>query len=192
MTAEGERATADGESSRQPSHLVVGHLNKPHGTKGEIFVWPLTDYPASHFAPGVVHLPGDEEGREPADSLPPLVIESVRPYRKGFLAKFAGVGDRDGAERLRGLYLFRPFDAIDPLADDEIFYHQLLGAEVATLDDVSVGRVTEVFPLKPADLLQVAGRDGGEVLVPMAPEIVVKVDRERRRVLIDPPEGLLP
>lgn len=183
--------TGDGDSSRQPSHLVVGHLNKPHGTKGEVFVWPLTDYPGSHFVPGAVHLPGDEEGNGPTDALAPLEIESVRPYRKGFLAKFAGVEDRDGAEQLRGLYLFRPFDAIDPLADDEVFYHQLLGAEVATLDGVSVGQVTEVFPIKPAHLLQVAGPEG-EALVPMTPEIVVKVDRERGRVLIDPPEGLLP
>ena len=183
--------TSDGDSSRQPSHLVVGHLNKPHGTKGEIFVWPLTDHPGSHFAPGAVHLPGSEEAREPDDSLPPLEIESVRPYRKGFLAKFAGVDDRDGAEKLRGLYLLRPFDAIDPLADDEVFYHQLLGAQVTTVDGATVGEVKEVYPLKPADLLQVAGANG-EALIPMTPEIVVEVDRERRRVVVDPPEGLLP
>ena len=183
--------TSEGDPGRQPSHLVVGHLNKPHGTKGEIFVWPLTDHPGSHFAPGVVHLPAIDEAREPADSLPPLEIESVRPYRKGFLAKFAGVDDRDGAERLRGLYLLRPFDAIDPLADDEIFYHQLLGADVTTVDGVAVGEVTEVYSLKPADLLQVAGPNG-EALIPMAPEIVVEIDRERRRVVVDPPEGLLP
>lgn len=183
--------TADGDPSRHPSHLVVGHLNKPHGMKGEIFVWPLTDHPGSHFAPGAVHFPGDGEAREPAELRPPLEIESVRPYRKGFLAKFAGVDDREGAEHLRGLYLLRPFEAVDPLADDEVFYHQLLGAEVTTVEGVAVGEVTEVYPIKPADLLQVRGADG-EALIPMAPEIVVEVDRERGRVVVDPPEGLLP
>ena len=27
----------------EPAYLVVGHVNKAHGTKGELFVWPLTD-----------------------------------------------------------------------------------------------------------------------------------------------------
>ena len=91
-----------------PDFLVVGHLSKAHGRKGEIFVWPLTDYPESHFTPGVVHLPGDEAGQRPSETLPPLVIQFVRPYRRGFLAKFAGVDDRTRAEQLCGLYLLRP------------------------------------------------------------------------------------
>ena len=46
-----------------PDFLVVGHLNKPHGTKGELFVWPLTDHPESIYAPGVVLLLGEEDAK---------------------------------------------------------------------------------------------------------------------------------
>ena len=38
MTGDGGAPARD-----QPEHLVVGHVTKAHGTKGEIFVWPLTD-----------------------------------------------------------------------------------------------------------------------------------------------------
>ena len=48
-----------------PPFLVVGHVNKVHGTKGELFVWPLTDYPGSHFTPGAVHIPAGEDGENP-------------------------------------------------------------------------------------------------------------------------------
>lgn len=174
-----------------PSHLIVGHLNKAHGTKGEVFVWPLTDYPESHFAPGIVHAVGNEEGNEPSSSLPPLEIESVRPYRRGFLAKFAGVDDRDGAEGLRGRYLFRPFKSIDPLAEGEVFYHDLLGAEVVTADGAPVGKVREVYPLEPAELMRIEG-PRGEVLIPMVPAFVREFQRKARRIVLDPPAGLLP
>lgn len=174
-----------------PPFLVVGHLNKAHGTKGELYVWPLTDYPESHFVPGAVHLPGDEAGEHPSATLPELTIEAVRPYRKGFLASFAGVDDRTAAERLRGRYLLRPFSAIDELADDEIFYHELLGAAVVAAGGSAVGTVTEVYPVRPFHLLEVTG-PGGEVLLPLNPRFVVEFDRERRRVVVDPPEGLLP
>src|SRR5690606_36202987 len=39
--------TADGGDRADPEHLVVGHIPKAHGTKGELFVWPLTDRPES-------------------------------------------------------------------------------------------------------------------------------------------------
>lgn len=174
-----------------PPFLVVGHLNKAHGTKGELYIWPLTDYPESHFFPGAVHIPGDENGENPSRTLPELTIESVRPYRKGFLASFAGVGDRTAAEQLRGRYLLRPFDTIDELADDEIFYHELLGATVVTLDGATLGTVTEVYPVRPSHLLEVTGPDG-DLLLPLSPRFVAEFDRERRRVTVDPPEGLLP
>lgn len=174
-----------------PPFLVVGHLNKAHGTKGELYIWPLTDYPGSHFVPGAVHLPADRDGERPSSTLPELTIESVRPYRKGFLASFAGVADRTAAERLRGRYLLRPFDTIDELADDEIFYHELLGARVITRDESAVGTVTEIYPVRPSHLLEVTG-PGGEVILPLHPRFVVDFDRETRRVVIDPPEGVLP
>ena len=177
-------------ADRHPSFLVVGHLNKAHGRKGEIFVWPLTDYPESHFAPGVVHFPGNEAGEEPSTTLPPLTIESLRPYRKGFLAKFAGIDDRTEAERFRGRYLLRPFDTIDELDEGEVFYHELLGSTVVTRDDTAIGIVKEVYSLKPADLLEVVGPDG-EFILPVIPEVVVGFDRELNRVVVDPPDGLL-
>jgi ribosomal 30S subunit maturation factor RimM len=54
VTEAGERAS--------PDHLVVGHITKAHGTRGELFVWPLTDRPRVIFAPGRELLLGDEEG----------------------------------------------------------------------------------------------------------------------------------
>ena len=138
-----------------------------------------------------MHLPADEDGENPSPTLPELTIESIRPYRKGFLARFAGVDDRTEAERLRGLYLLRPFDTIDELADDEIFYHELLGAAVVTREESALGTVKEVYPVRPAHLLEVTGPDG-DILLPLSPRVVVEFDRERRRVVVDPPEGLLP
>lgn len=177
-------------SGDNPPFLVVGHLNKAHGTRGELFVWPLTDHPETHFAPGVVHLPGDDEGHAPSPDLAPLTIESVRAYRKGFLAKFRGIDDRTAAEQVRGRYLLRPFDTIDELAEGEVFYHELLGSTVVTSDGSVLGSVSEVYAVKPADLLEVAGPDG-TIMLPLIPEMVVEIDREARRVVVDPPEGLL-
>jgi 16S rRNA processing protein RimM len=177
-------------SSGDPRHLVVGHVNKPHGTKGELFVWPLTDHPESVYAPGVRLLVADETGSEPDAELAPLEIIAVRAFRNGYLVLFAGLHDRDHAEELRGRYLMLPIESLMPLAEGEVFYHQLLGMEVVTKEGRPLGVITEVYELRPAAMLEVRG-PGGEHMIPYLSHIVVEVDPKERRLVIDPPEGLL-
>jgi 16S rRNA processing protein RimM len=175
---------------QDPRFLVVGHLNKPHGTKGEVFVWPLTDYPEAVYAPGVMLPMGPENADEPDPDMPPLLIEKIRPFRRGFIVGFAGVTDRTGAEALRGNYLFQALDDLQPLAEGEVFYHQLLGMEVFTTEGDRVGEIREVYEVRPADLLEVV-RPEGVLMIPYLDHIVVDVDVERARMTIDPPDGLL-
>jgi len=175
---------------QDPSFLVVGHLNKPHGTKGELFAWPLTDRAADVYTPGTVFHSGEPDSDQPDLDLPPLRLTAVRPFKRGYLVSFGGIRDREGAEQVKGRYLFQKTEELEPLAEGEIFYHQLLGMQVVTKDGEPVGEVTEVYELRPADLLEVHG-PRGEVMIPFLSHIVIDVDAEAGRMVIDPPEGLL-
>ena len=50
-------------ASDRPEWLVVGQLSKPHGNKGELLVWPLTDSPEAAFADGRELQLGDRDGK---------------------------------------------------------------------------------------------------------------------------------
>lgn len=173
-----------------PRFLVVGHLNKAHGTKGELFVWPLTDHPDTTFVPGVVLQVAGPGGDEPDPSLGPLVLESVRPFRRGYLVRVRGITDRTAAELLRGRYLLRPWEDVEPLEEGELFYHQLLGMRVVTEGGEEVGEIVEVYELRPADLLEVRG-PRGLCHIPFLESIVRRVDVEAGLMVVAPPEGLL-
>jgi 16S rRNA processing protein RimM len=167
----------------------VGHLNKAHGTKGEIFIWPLTDHPESTFAPGVDLYLGDTNGDLPAD--PPTVrIESSRAYRRGFLVRFEGVYDRVGVEPLLDHYVLRAVEQLEELAEGETFYHDLLGMEVVTVEGERLGEVIEIYELKPADLLEIRGPDK-DFMIPYISEMVQSVSVADNRIVLDPPAGLL-
>ncbi len=172
-----------------PQHLVVGHLNKAHGTKGEIFVWPLTDHPESTFAPGVVLYLSDENGALPTDP-PTLRIDASRAYRRGFLVRFEGVRDRRGMEGLLGRYVMRSMDQLEELAEGEVFYHDLLGMEVVTVEGERVGEVIEIYEVRPADLLEIRGPER-DFMIPYVAEMIRSVDVARNRIVLDPPPGLL-
>jgi 16S rRNA processing protein RimM len=181
----------------EPSFLVVGQIRKVHGTRGEVFVLPLTDRPESTFAVGaelrIAQGGGGrttEGGERPDESRPPLVVSAVRPFKDGVLVHFEGVHSRNASELLRGEYLLRPLEELEPLDEDEVFYHQLIGAQVFLPDGALLGRVQEVYPVAPSDLLEVR-TPRGPVLIPFNRHVVTEVDREQGILRITPPEGLL-
>jgi 16S rRNA processing protein RimM len=176
--------------AEQPTHLAVGHVSRPHGVRGEVFVTPLTDHPESVFAPGVVLRAAAEEGETPDPDFPPLRVETVRPFQSGYLVRFGGVLDRSDAENLVRRYLVLPIEELAELDEGELFYHQLLGMRVRTVEGSELGEVQEVYDLEPAPLLEVRAH-GRTLLIPLTERIIREVDAETRCIVIDPPEGLL-
>lgn len=170
--------------------MVVGHLNKAHGTRGELFLWPLTDRPDDIFVPGASFRLADPSGTRPEIGLPDVTMESLRPFRRGFLVQFEGIETRNQAILLTDRYLLLPFEQVPPLEEGEVHYHQLLGSRVRTVGGDELGEVVEVYELQPHDLLEVQTRTG-TVLIPFSARVVVEVDMEEGLLVVDPPEGLL-
>jgi 16S rRNA processing protein RimM len=164
--------------------LVVGRIGRPHGVRGEVTVEVRTDEPEARFAPGSVL------ATDPADA-GPLTVERARWHRGILLVAFAGVPDRNAAERLRGTLLVIDSADIPPSDDpDEFHDHELLGLAVVTTDGQRVGEVADVLH-HGQDLLVVRRPSGEEVYVPFVKAIVPEVDPGAGRLVIDPPPGLL-
>ncbi|MFI1442589.1 ribosome maturation factor RimM [Streptomyces fructofermentans] len=165
--------------------LVVARVGRAHGIKGEVTVEVRTDEPELRLAPGAVL------ATDPA-SAGPLTIETGRVHSGRLLLRFAGVRDRNAAEALRNTLLIADVDPdAAPEDPDEYYDHQLMDLDVVTADGVEVGRITEISHLPSQDLFVVERADGTEVLIPFVEEIVVEIDLQEQRAVIDPPPGLI-
>jgi 16S rRNA processing protein RimM len=164
--------------------VVVGRIGRPHGIRGEVTVETRTDEPDERFAPGAV-LSVDGPVAE-------LTVDRTHWHSGRLLVTFRGVNDRNAAEALRGLLLEveRGEDEL-PADPDEFYDSSLVGCEVVGMDGVLVGSVTEVVHLPVQDLLAVRTPDDRDVLIPFVSAIVPEVDPAGRRIVIDPPPGLL-
>jgi 16S rRNA processing protein RimM len=168
-------------------YAVVGRVRKPHGLHGELVVDLFSDEPEAVFAAGRRLSLGN------ADAVPGGVDHLVargRPFKDTWLVTLAGIADRNAAESLRGAHLLVPLDELTPLADDEVFIHDLPGMKVVHVNGTAVGSVDQVTTLPHGLLLEVR-TPVGVSSVPFVEPIVVSVDREARTITIDPPEGLL-
>ena len=168
-------------------HLVVGRLRKPHGLKGDCTLFPLTDDPATVFAPGrSVWLLG-LDGEVVAG---PLTIERSRSYHRQWLVKFAGADGRDALAPWGGLLLAAPAEQLAPPAEGEVYLHELAGFAVRQPDDTALGVVSAVYETPAGLMIEVQGPKR-EFLLPYKKEFVRQVDRAGRRLVVTPPEGLI-
>jgi len=77
-----------------------------------------------------------------------------------------------------------------PAPEGHFYAWEMAGAAVETRDGRRVGEFVRVEGSEGQPLWVVA-EGGREHLVPAVPEIVVEVNVAERRIVIDPPEGLL-
>ena len=168
--------------------VVVARVVRALGIHGDVLVDVLTDDPERRLSAGCRVLRGDGS----------LVIASSRAHSNRLALHFEGVDDRTAAEGLTGSLLEVDRDPAERPDDPEEFYDDdLLGLSVVLADgqpaagDGRIGTVVEVVHLPAQDLLAVRLDDAREVLIPFVAEIVPDIDLERRRIMIDPPPGLL-
>jgi 16S rRNA processing protein RimM len=156
-----------------PSALLeVGRITKPHGVRGEVIVTLVTNRTERLALDSVLYSDAGD-----------LVVEASRPHQGGWIVRFAGIADRNAAERLRGLIV-----RAEPLHDPDVLWvHELVGAQVLDTDGRLLGRVEAVQANPASDLLVL---DGGG-LVPLAFVVAHKAGGLAGRVVVDPPAGLL-
>ena len=163
-------------------------MRNVHGLKGELVVEPHTDEPDEIFSPGRRLFVGNVRGAVQGE---PREIQAARPFKGGFIVKFAGLDDRNAAELWRDRFFLVPMEEISPLGEGETYIHELAGMAVHLANGDPLGKVVTTYELPQGLILDVARPNKkGTILIPYD-HVVTKVDREARVITIDPPEGLI-
>lgn len=117
-------------------------------------------------------------------------VRVVASHGRGMLIAFDGVDDRTAASRLTGMRILVRADDL-PAADEGEFYaFELHGFAMLTTDGRALGTIEDTFSTGVNDVWVV--RDGDrEHLIPIIDDVVREIDRDGRRVVIEPMPGLL-
>jgi 16S rRNA processing protein RimM len=163
---------------------LVGRITRPHGLRGQVVVHPETNFVDERFAEGATFWTRSTAGDEQ------LTIVSSRVQNGRAVVAFDGFTRVEDVERLAGLELRIPEDALQPLQPGTYYEHQLVGCAVETTAGDVVGQVAKVEGGVGASRLVMNG-PRGEILIPLAVDICVDIDIANRKIRISPPPGLL-
>jgi 16S rRNA processing protein RimM len=166
--------------------VAVGEVLRPFGLTGEVRVKPLTDRPEERFR----QLRECVLWEPAADRREECRITGCRFDGQELFVKMEGVTSPEAAKRFSGRLLAVAREDALPAPEGSFYVWEMVGAVVETRDGRRVGEFVGVDDHSAQPLWIVAGQ-GREHLVPAVPEIVVDVNVAQRRIIIDPPEGLL-
>jgi len=153
-----------------PDRLEVGRVGRPHGLDGSFYV----TRPNSR-------LPG--EGAEVFIGGQSRAITRRAGTEARPILRLQDSDSREAAEALRGQPLLVDLAEVSPLGEDEYWAHDLEGCLVRA-GERRVGTVAGLLALPSCEALQVLRDDGGELLVPMVGDAIVRIDVPGREILV--------
>lgn len=176
------------KQNSSPRYLIVGEILRPHGVRGEMRVKIITDYP-ERLLDEVEYL---YVGKDPDQAAEQYEVLSARFHQTYILVQLEGIDDRDVADSLRGQYLMVDIDHAVPLDDGEYYLYQLIGMNVVTVSGEEIGIIAEVMETGANDVYVINSRKYGQILLPAHEETLVEIDLEKKQIVMDLPDGLLP
>jgi 16S rRNA processing protein RimM len=159
--------------------ICLGQIGAPHGVRGEVRLRSFTANPDAITGYGPLET---EDGHI-------VKIESLRPAKDHFVARLAGVSDRDAAERMTNVKLYVPRERLPaPESADEFYYADLIGLAVIDGSGNDLGTVLAIHNFGAGDLVEIKPANGGITkLLPFNEATVPVVDLAAGRITVEPP-----
>jgi len=155
--------------------LVVGRITGLYGVRGWVKVFSETDPRENvlRYSPWYI-----------GEAQRPQTLAEGERHGKGIVARLSGYEDRDQAAALVGQQIAIRRDQLPPPGEGELYWADLEGLAVETLDGEALGVIDRLFATAANDVMVVAGER--ERLIPLLWDNVVRdVDFEQGVMRVD-------
>ena len=174
--------------------IAIGKIVTTHGIKGEVKVFPLTDFIDRFYDTETVMV------EHPSGRKQRMTLESVRIHRKMVMIKFAEIPDTNAALAWVHSLLTVSKEELVPLPEGQYYVFDIIGLEVWTDDGELLGTVTDV--LKPGandvyvvrltpEVRERSSEKSGDLLLPVIDDVIKETDLAAKRITVHLIDGLL-
>ena len=164
-------------------HTWIATVVGAHGIKGAVKARYVSSTPDYYLKEKVFFL--EKEG-----ILNALNIISINNSKNCWIILFDEIHSRNDAEVIKGCRLLLPDNHLRPLEANEFFLHKIIGCRVEDQKGRILGKITDILETGANNVYEVS--DGSSVfLVPDVPHVVLEMNVETKRMVIDPLPGLI-
>ena len=164
--------------------FYLGTIVKKYSFKGEVLAKLDTDEPEYYENLESIFL-------EVRGKLIPFFVENSQLHKSNLLRlKFEDIDSEPDSESILKCDIYLPLSALPTLEGSNFYFHEVIGF---TIEDTNFGKVGIIKGVNDAtaQALFEIDNDGKEVLIPVNDDIIKKVDRDKKTILVETPEGLI-
>lgn len=189
VASRGANQTAAARSRADRDWVELGRVLRTHGLDGCLLVGLHSDDPSHLLATHSLRLIGDP-------GTIPFQVASAEPAGAGPGGRarvrlwLVGLESVERAEAFSGCGVCIAASELTALPEGEFYWRDLIGLRALDAEGRALGTLAEIVPTAGADVLVVRG-DGPDLLLPATEGLIVRLDRERGELWLDPPRELL-
>jgi len=163
--------------------FYLGKIIKPVGNKGELSIFLDVDKPEDYRDLESVFV---EINGKPV----PFFIDSFYlKQKKTATVSFTDV-DEEFAEMMTGSAMYLSLDELPKLKGNKFYYHEIKGFNVIDKNHGLLGEVNNVLEYPGNPVLEI-NYEGKYILLPINNKFILQVDRGKKQILVEAPEGLI-
>ena len=164
--------------------FYLGKIVKKYSFKGEVLVKLDTDEPELYENMEALFV-------DLRNNLVPFFIESSQLHKSELLRiKFEEVDTEEDADSILKCDVYLPLQFLPKLENDQFYFHEIIGYTVEDVNFGTVGIVKSINDSTSQALFEI-DRDGIEILIPMNDAFIKKVDKKKKLIIVETPEGLI-
>ena len=164
------------------ANILLGRISKVHGYEGAVTV--KLEKNLIENVPNMESVFLEIEGKP----VPFFIQESDYPGGDILRLKFEGYSTMEQANEFTGCRVFLTSGEKEEKRTDVITYHNY---RIFLPDNNHVGTISEIIENPGQWLLQIVTSAGKELLIPFHEDFVVSIDKRKKIIVMDLPEGLL-
>lgn len=164
--------------------LRIGVVTTTHGIRGEVKVYPTTD-DVKRFKKTDEVILITKQGNLT------LHVESAKFFKNIVIVKFKEFNNINEVEQFRKCDLMVTRENALPLKEGQFYFCDVIGARVVEEDGSPIGIVKDVIETGANNVFSIEMENGKEVLFPVIPDCIKKVDTEAGIVTAHIMKGLL-
>jgi 16S rRNA processing protein RimM len=165
-----------------PAQICVARIGAPHGVRGQVRLWTFTEDPFAVLDYGPL---ATKDGKRSFE------VDDVREAKGHLVATLKGVATREDAERLNGIELYVPRDALPEPDDGEYYHADLIGLAAVNAAGEPIGRVLAMHNFGAGEIIEIAPPEGPTMMLPFTDAVVPVVDIKAGKVIVELPGEII-
>ncbi len=169
---------------RKEDCFYLGRIVSKFSFKGEVLVKLESDDPSQYLEMESVFV-------EYNNNMVPFFIDKCMLHRSQMLRiKFEDVDTEQDADDLIKSSLYLPLDLLPEMGEDQFYFHEIIGYKVIDVNRGDIGVISGVNDTTTQALFEI-DYQGKQILIPMNDEFIHKLDKNKKELFVNTPEGLI-